>query len=341
MFLSSYLEQDLIFFISFYLDLPDILSFKSCSKSFYSMLSNEIFWLNLINIRISKIQTNLSNFISNQWANKFLSLLKLNLYYDLYCFFSQFAFPLICSYEKVLPLTRDASAGIYEFSDQSHRGGLMRISCQPNNNILSLESSEDNWLYEIQYRSHQIIACDSHSNHIYTIKCSHGSCINSGNGNGPSHSDDPHQPNHNLFSSSPQLLFYNHQNEIISQYHPLYLEEMTTPLPFQHLIPQDVLPQMNKLYNGVYGPHGIETIYLNFERYQNLSSSIIHRLPSRDRWETSEYAIIGRKITGDANVPAQQISFILNPMLAIKNTSRLAQSKLFLPPSSLLVFSVR
>jgi hypothetical protein len=319
MFLSLYLEKDLIFYINFYLELNEILSFKSCSKSFYSMLSNEIFWLNLINIRISKIQTNLSNFISNQWANKFLSILKLNSFYDLYCFFSHFSFPIICSYGKILPLSRDASAGIYEFSDQSFRGGLMRISCQPNNNILSIESSEDQWLYEIQYRAHQIIVCDTHSNHIYTIKCYTTSSSN----------DNLHHLHHHHNSNpSPQLHFYNHQNQIVYQYHPLQLEEIMTPLPFQHLIPQHDLPRMNKLYNGVYGPHGIETIYLSFERYQNLSSSILHRLPSRDNWEAGEYAIIGRKITGDANVPAQQISFILNPMLVIKNISRLAQSKI-------------
>lgn len=345
MSLSFYLKQDLLFYINSYLELIDILSFRSSCQSFYALLSHDIFWLDLIHHRVYSIQRNIKNCPittttttttstpttamakTRQWANQFLKILKLQNFFHLFCFFSNFSFPFLSSYGRILSLSRDASVGIYEYSDQAYRGGLMRISYQSNNNILSIESSEDQWLYEVQYRSHQVIVCDSHSNHIYTIKCFHGSY------NRDSMSSYENGNNTSTTSHQTQLHFYNLENQLVYQYHPLQLEDITTPLPFQHFIPQHDLPPMNKLYNGVYGPHGLETVYVSFERYQHLSSSIIHRLPSRGNWETCEYVIIGRKITGDANVPAQQISFILNPLLVVNNISRLAQSKSLGSPS--------
>jgi hypothetical protein len=314
--MESYFDRDIIYSICLYLDLPDIFSFKLTNHFYYNLIHQEIFWLTMIHHRAAPhLISTIPHFISEKWALKFLHFLKVSSYFEVYCFFHQIPFPFIGSYGKIISLARDSSAGIYDLSDGSFRGGLMKISCQLSTNTLSIESSEDQWLYEIQYRSHQIIACDSHSNHIYTIRC----CQE----NRHLSFYDP-LSGHCAYRYHPLSL---HDNSVQTALSPLDSDSCLSPSSCSSLsnLSSLILPPMSMLYNGVYGPHGTETIYLAFERLSEMNPPLKQRLPSRDQWDSCEYVVTGRKITGDANVPAQQLSFILNPRLAIKNLQRIAR----------------
>lgn len=214
-----------------------------------------------------------------------LQLLHLNNYYELYRFYHPLTFPLIGSYGKLTSLKKDSVSGEYSIQGTLHRGGLMKITLE--NDLLKIKCREDNCLYEIQFRALGMVVCDSHSNVIFTIKCQ----------------DDT-------------LLFVDEHNQIRSRYVRLAIEnDNEREYPQKILMNNNVniysiLPPTKKLYNGVYGPHGIETIYLTLDELSSLSTEFIQHLPTSVDWNQQSHAIIGRKITGDDNVPAEQISFI-------------------------------
>jgi hypothetical protein len=348
--MENYFDQDIIYLICQYLDLPEILSFKSTNHFYYDLLSNNLFWLTMIHSQLvplifsssssssspsslsSPSSSYIPNFISEKWALKFQSFLKVSNYYEVYSFLYLFHFPFFGSYEKIIPLSKDISSGcFYDLSSENYRGGLMKISYNLNLNIFSLECNEEQWFYEIQYRSNHIIACDSHSNHIYTIRSNSlkylllfydprtDQCLYQYQLLSLHHPHHPHP--HHPHSHSHQIprsyFLLNNSSSLVTQMNSLLL----------------LLPPMNMLYNGVYGPHGTEIIYLTFEKLSEMHPPLRQRLPSRDQWDTCEYVVTGRKITGDANVPAQQLSFILNPRLAIMNLQRIARGEHFLPIS--------